>query len=208
MSRDKDTNAAPDTAPRPADPNEFFPGNANRVRNKTVVLSASVTRQIRNMAAIPEQFDCDQIQNSSDAVPASSAGNGPLAVKESGSETQVLGFLVSYDRNPNGEIYPLRKGRWIISSRWHDQSSDCILVEDSSISFAHAIIRVDSSESVQVMDQLSSNGSGIVRLGGNYEEPLREAVSNLRQGDVIRFGERRFHLCLVQGLPAPADQQS
>lgn len=199
----------PDTAtPRPADPNEFFPGNANRVRNKTVVLSASVTRQIRNMASLPEQIipGAEATENEPVANGNTSTVRPLNTDPERPAPGPVLGFLVSYDRNSEGEVYPLRKGRWIITSRWADPSGDCILIDDETISFAHAIIRIDSTDSIQLMDQLSTTGSGIVRLGANYEEPLREAASFVKQGDIIRFGNRRFHVCLVQGATFPEQQ--
>lgn len=110
--------------------------------------------------------------------------------------TPLIGFLVSFDKNENGDIYELRSGRLIISSEpaagW-----SYIVVEDTSVSPMHAILRIDSSGVVQVLDQLSEYGTRIKRFGSQDEEVISGEKSTIEHGDVIKFGERTFHVCIL-----------
>ena len=113
--------------------------------------------------------------------------------------TPVVGFLVSFDKNPNGEIYELRSGRLIISSQPADSSS-CLLIDHPSVSPMHAILRISAGGEIQVLDQLSEFGTRIRRFGTDQDQELSGDKGALEHGDVVRFGERSFSVCLlVQG---------
>lgn len=111
-------------------------------------------------------------------------------------QTPIVGFLVSYDQDPNGEIFELRTGRWIVSSE-QTSSGNYILLNDQSVSPLHAIMRVSSSAEIQVLDQLSEFGTGIKKFGSNDEELLTGSMGSVEHGDILRFGERTFHICLI-----------
>ena len=110
--------------------------------------------------------------------------------------TPLVGFLVSFDNDENGEVYELRSGRLIISSEPASGWS-YMVVEDSSVSPMHAILRIDASGVVQVLDQLSEYGTRIKRFGSHEEEQISGEKSTIEHGDVIKFGERTFHVCIL-----------
>lgn len=110
--------------------------------------------------------------------------------------TPLVGFLVSFDKNENGEVYELRSGRLIISSEPASGWS-YLVVEDNSVSPMHAILRIDASGVVQVLDQLSEFGTRIKRFGSHEEEQISGEKSTIEHGDVIKFGERTFHVCIL-----------
>jgi hypothetical protein len=119
----------------------------------------------------------------------------PPPAPEAAPLTPIVGFLVSYDRLPEGEVFPVRQGRSIITGQPMKCSSRPILIPDASIGFAHAILRTAGIDTLEFIDQLSETGSGLVRKG--VEEPIQENVQKLRHGDMIRMGNRRFHLCMI-----------
>jgi hypothetical protein len=65
----------------------------------------------------------------------------------------------------------------------------------------HAILRIESPHSIKLLDQLSEQGTRVIRrgeAGGSSEEiALSGDKVDLRNGDILCFGERRFYLCLV-----------
>jgi hypothetical protein len=61
----------------------------------------------------------------------------------------------------------------------------------------HAILRITAAGEIQILDQLSEFGTRIRRFGSNEEEQLSGDKSSLEHGDVVKFGDRSFHLCVV-----------
>ncbi|MCB0322636.1 MAG: FHA domain-containing protein [Bdellovibrionales bacterium] len=130
---------------------------------------------------------------SQQALPTSSTGR-----------TRVIGFLVSFDTEPNGEVFEVRTGRWLITSRPTDHG-DYILVNDQSISPLHAILRATRDGRLQVLDQLSEFGTGVTRADGGEEIEVAGGLEEVHHGDTVRFGERRFVVCTIPaGVPEPA----
>jgi len=111
-------------------------------------------------------------------------------------ESPIVGFLVSYDENPNGTIFELRAGRLIVTSE-SPGAGNFLVVQSDSVSPMHAIMRIGQGGDLQVLDQLSEFGTRIVRLGGDGDEELSGDKSSLEHGDTIYFGERKFHVCIV-----------
>lgn len=116
-----------------------------------------------------------------------------------GELTKLIGFLVSFDVESNGEVSELRVGRWILTNK-AVSDSNCVVVMDESISQLHAIVRVTGDGKVQILDQLSEVGTGITRVGAEEEEELVGAMALVGHGDKIRFGKRIFHLCLLPSI--------
>ena len=107
-----------------------------------------------------------------------------------------MGFLVSFDSNPNGDIYELRSGRLIVTSE-PAAGGSYIVVADESVSPMHAILRISASGEVQVLDQLSEFGTHIKRFGAEEEEHISGEKSTIEHGDVIKFGNCTFHVCIL-----------
>ncbi len=108
----------------------------------------------------------------------------------------VVGVLVTYDRDPNGEIYPLRSGRLIVTSEM-PSGGNFLYLEDESVSSMHAIMRISDDAKLQVLDQLSEHGTQIRRADGSEEVRLSGDKAEVHHGDEISFGERRFTVCIL-----------
>ena len=121
-----------------------------------------------------------------------SSGDEVVWVKPS----PILGFLVSYDKDPNGQTFELRSGRLIITSE-PAASGNFLQIQDDTVSAMHAIIRISAEGEIQVLDQLSEHGTKIRRFGSEEEQELSGDKSSLEHGDLISFGERNFHVCIV-----------
>lgn len=136
--------------------------------------------------------------------PSDHAPNRPAAAAQSAcgdrliwnKETPIVGFLVSFDKNQNGDVFPLRVGRMIVTSE-NSAGGNCLLLEDESISPMHAILRVNRGGDVQLLDQLSEHGTKIRHCGSDKEEELSGDKSTLGHGDIVRFGARTFYVCFI-----------
>ncbi len=108
----------------------------------------------------------------------------------------ILGFLVSYDEDSNGAVFPLQVGRLIVSSEIPGGGS-YLFVQDSTVSPMHAIIRISADGEMQILDQLSEFGTRIWRADTGEELELSGDKSVLRHGDMVSFGDRSFCVCVV-----------
>lgn len=118
------------------------------------------------------------------------------AVSISGEKTKIVGFLVSFDKEKVGEVFEIRTGRWLVTSRPTDHG-DYILIPDESISPLHAILRATKDGKIQVLDQLSEFGTGVMRAGAKQETEIAGGLESISHGDTVRFGERTFVICVV-----------
>jgi hypothetical protein len=114
------------------------------------------------------------------------------------ADSTLVGFLVSYDHDPKGTYVELRTGRLIVSNQ-RESSSNCLVINDRIVSPMHAIMRVAAGGVIQVLDQLSESGTRVRRQGQGGEEFLSGEKTSLSQGDVVFFGDRKFHVLLVVG---------
>jgi hypothetical protein len=117
------------------------------------------------------------------------------AVKQA-PKSKIVGFLIGFDTEPNGEVFEIRAGRFLVTSRPTDHG-EYLLIDDETISPLHAIIRATTEGKVQVLDQLSEYGTGIFRAGSEAEEDVAGTMAAVGHGDIIRFGKREFVVCLV-----------
>lgn len=110
--------------------------------------------------------------------------------------TPIMGVLISYDSNSDGEIFEIRTGRIIVTS---DDSSpgNLIHIADDSVSPSHAVLRMTPEGELQILDQLSEFGTKVIRNGGGHVLQLSGDKSTLYHGDVLQVGNRSFHVCLV-----------
>ena len=110
--------------------------------------------------------------------------------------SRVVGFMVSFDKNEFGEVFELRVGRWLISSKMAEQQP-CIVIDDESVSPLHAVVRATKDGKIQVLDQLSEYGTGVTSSGEAEERDATGTMVNVQHGDIVRFGERRFLICMI-----------
>jgi len=112
------------------------------------------------------------------------------------AETQLVGFLVTFDNEPTGAYLELRTGRLIVTSQ-QEGSGNCLVLPDESVSPMHAVMRVAAGGVVQVLDQLSESGTRIRKCDTGEEVLLSGEKGVLEHGDVVSFGNRSFHVCLI-----------
>lgn len=114
------------------------------------------------------------------------------------TESRLIGFLVTYDHDPKGSYVELRQGRLMVSNQ-REESGSCLVVIGESVSPMHAIMRVAPGGIVQVLDQLSEAGTRVKHFGQTEEEFLSGEKSSVSHGDIVFFGDRKFHVLLVVG---------
>lgn len=160
---------APSVAPQPP---QYIPPNA-------------APQGVRIPAAASEQSNAS-------VMPGNETGDRIVWTKKG----KVVGFLTSFDRDENGEFFPLRVGRLIVTSEMAAKGN-FLVIADSTVSPMHAILRVSQSGEVQVLDQLSEYGTKIKRLDAVDVEELSGDKGSLEHGDIIYFGERKFHVSIL-----------
>ncbi len=158
------------------------------------ILEAYVTPEPRYVAELLDVAEPQQPQYEMEAMPIERSSKPEEIYWK--NNTQLVGFLVSFDYEPNGSYLELRVGRLIVSSKF-EGSGNCLVLQDESVSPMHAIMRITLGNSVQVLDQLSESGTRIQRAGGGEEQFLSGEKSTLSHGDVIVFGDRSFYVCLI-----------
>lgn len=110
--------------------------------------------------------------------------------------SSIVGFLVSYDKDENGEVFELRSGRLVITSD-RSTSGNVLFIDDETVSPSHAVIRVSPDGDIQVLDQLSEFGTRVQQLGGEKTVELSGVKASLGHGDMLLLGKRRFHVALI-----------
>ena len=158
------------------------------------ILQAYATPEPRYVAELVDVAEPQQPQYETEAMPIERSSKPEEIYWK--NNTQLVGFLVSFDNEPNGSYLELRVGRLIVSSKF-EGSGNCLVLQDESVSPMHAIMRITLGNSVQVLDQLSESGTRIQRAGSGEEQFLSGEKSTLSHGDVIVFGDRSFYVCLI-----------
>lgn len=125
------------------------------------------------------------------AAVSSSFGEGRTVIRGAGGEDapktgearRLVGLLVTYSIDPNGQVFPIYEGRNIIG---RDQSCDIALGGDDKVSSKHLVILWRPQEGIMWgEDQMSSNGT---YLNGEFvSEKFR-----LRHEDVLLVGDTKF----------------
>jgi len=222
---DNEKNLNFDTPPQKE--SEFSNESSSRARNRTVMLTPEITGQVRARIAqeleqgytTPGAKPSAAFEAAGSPLPSSTyAPAGQARASDAGDfkpvvggattaatsrpgiswqkETPVVGFLISFDVNPNGDVFDLRSGRVMITSQ-AAPGSNCLVIKDDSVSPMHAIMRISSGGEIQVLDQLSEFGTKIMRFGSTEEEQLSGDKGAVEHGDIIKFGNRKFHVCVI-----------
>ncbi len=119
-----------------------------------------------------------------DVGESAAAGGGPAA--QPGLDRRVIGWVVTFDADPNGKSFALREGR---NSIGRDADND-LQIDDAKMSSRHATVQHRAGRT-WVYDENSNNGTFL-----NDEDIFqdRPAVSD---GDVLRLGATRFIVKLL-----------
>jgi hypothetical protein len=114
-------------------------------------------------------------------------------------DTPLVGFLVSFEKNKNGEVWELRSGRLIVTAEppSNVSSSNYLYLNHETVSPNHAIMKITRHGEIQLLDQLSEYGTQIKRFGSQESIQLSGDKSTLDHGDIVKFGDRAFHVCII-----------
>lgn len=109
---------------------------------------------------------------------------------------RITGFLITFDRAPDGRFFVLREGRNVLG-----RAGDCDIVidDDENVSSEHAIILCRNGRTI-VDDEKSMNGTFL-----NGDDVMEK--KDLKDGDVVRLGKTTNLLCRLldmSKLPAAA----
>jgi hypothetical protein len=149
-------------------------------------------------------YDLQMEEVSGEHLKAESVKTDPASLKVTYTKkTKVIGFLVSYDNDVEGEFVVLRVGRLMVTSDAGSSAQDgstgqwnVLVIPDDTVSGMHAIMKVQVGE-LHVLDQLSEHGTRIVKAGTTEVEELSQARGVAAHGDKIQFGKRTFVVCMV-----------
>lgn len=110
----------------------------------------------------------------------------------------TIGCIVAAKHGSSTELFPLLPGRWVVTSSPDSQSPDigAIHISDPSVSSSHALMRVEPGGRIAVVDQASEFGTWIRRKENGAEERLGARAVELKDGDVIQFGQRAYKVVL------------
>lgn len=111
---------------------------------------------------------------------------------------KLVGWLVSY-ADPKGEASELREGRFFVSGS-SLKSSDFV-ISDPTVSTPHALVAAGLQDGLRIQDLMSDRGVWFRRKGQDSFQRVNDSIK-LDHGDMVRFGEVEFLVCLV-GSGAP-----
>ncbi|MCB0338815.1 MAG: FHA domain-containing protein, partial [Bdellovibrionales bacterium] len=106
---------------------------------------------------------------------------------------RLFGWLVSY-ADSQGVGIELREGQFFVTQS-SLKPTDLVL-DDSSISTPHAIVRVSLEKGLEIQDLMSDAGVSIRKRGTRDFERQEDRVQ-IEHGDWIRFGEVEFLVSLI-----------
>lgn len=114
-------------------------------------------------------------------------------------KTPIVGFLVSFDKDHDGEVLFLRSGRLVVTSEVNVplSSTNALVLGDPKVSLNHAVLRISATGEIQLLDQLSEFGTHIKRIGEEQAMVLSGDKCSIEHGDLVTFGERTFQVCLL-----------
>ncbi|HMO17036.1 MAG TPA: FHA domain-containing protein [Oligoflexia bacterium] len=165
-------------------------------RLATTELSKTVFAARENLLFDNQKIPSTKSDSDRFSVVSESASKSVPVVSRRVAGGRIVGFLISFDNEDDGEITELRVGRWIVTSREIGSDSD-LVIQDESISPSHAVLKVGNDGSVMILDQLSEFGTGVIKQESEYEQDASSGMVSLDHGDMVRLGRRYFVYCGV-----------
>jgi hypothetical protein len=119
-------------------------------------------------------------------APAAPVAREPATAANRYAGRRIVGWLITFDGNPDGTSHVLHEGRNLIG---RDAERCDIVIDDELVSSLHALIVLRGGKQ-SITDQQSQNGTFL-----NEEDVL--APTDLNDGDVVRLGRTRLLCRLV-----------
>lgn len=133
------------------------------------------------------------------------SGHGPGGSAQSagiaGHDARIVGALITYDWNKQGDMYPITEGKNFIGSGKSNDGPLCdiCITQDQEMSREHALIRYFNGEGFILNDKESTNGTFI------NKQRIRE--EKLGQGAVFRTGRTTWRFISFDPKDASGSQQ-
>lgn len=105
----------------------------------------------------------------------------PDKVKDKGAGRRIVGFLVTFDRSPEGAYWVIREGR---NTLGRDEDCDIVIDGDDMVSSTHAVLLWRNGRTI-VDDEKSQNGTFL-----NEADVMEK--TDLKDGDVLRVGRTQM----------------
>lgn len=136
-------------------------------------VAPEIERKVQEVAQAPQAVNRTRIRPAGGVRGAAQAGE---------NDRKLVGFLVTYNRNPMGKAYNIYEGRNMIG---RDASCDICVPDDNQMSSHHMSIRyLSGNNKYRFHDEMSSNGTYV------NKELLDDG--ELQNYDIIRVGSTLF----------------
>ncbi len=147
-----------------------------------------------------EIINSDKTQSNTDVEVKATSLNikKNLIVKEGISfmtDSLLVGFLISFHKNPNGDFYELRAGKLIITNQ-PVSNINSLVITDDSISSMHALMKISENE-ITLFDQFSENGTSVKHMKDEEIKKISGDSEKILDKDLITFGNITFKVCLI-----------
>jgi pSer/pThr/pTyr-binding forkhead associated (FHA) protein len=115
-------------------------------------------------------------------MPAHGPSESPQSARIAGNDARIVGALVTYDLNKQGDLYPITEGKNYIGSGKSNDGPLCdiCISQDSEMSREHALILYIRGEGFTLYDQRSTNGTWVEKK--RVKETPLERFASFRTG--------------------------
>lgn len=113
---------------------------------------------------------------------------------EMSSDGELVGWLVSYERDSRGIATELRTGRFMVTQE-RLRSTD-MLVNHASVSTPHCMLKAVAGRGIEIQDLMSENGTYVKKAGEQSYAKHSDPVV-VTSGDSVKFGSYEVLICLV-----------
>ena len=100
---------------------------------------------------------------------------------DKGAGRRIVGFLITFDRSPEGTYFLIREGR---NTMGRDEDCDIVIDGDEMVSATHAVMLWRNGRTI-VDDEKSQNGTFL-----NEADVMEK--TDVKDGDVIRLGRTQL----------------
>ena len=111
------------------------------------------------------------------------AVSSPQPILDTPGGSVLIGFLVTFQNEPQGKFWPLRSGRSLIGRAGVDDEAE-IALQDASASAHHALIHGDPSTGQAYVEDVGSRNGTFV----NEQKLVPNKQRQLHDNDRLRLG--------------------
>ena len=110
-------------------------------------------------------------------------------------QTPLIGFLITFNNNPNGDFYELREGKLVITSQMN-KNMNSLVINDESIAVMHTVMKITSNK-IALLDPFGENVTTLKHFNSDEVIELSEESEIIKDKDIVTFGNVTFKVCLI-----------